>query len=107
MLGRDHIALEMGYGFPGSRFSRMAAPPDLTHEHGALYRGNAKVGHALFVGALAKSSLGFLFDEECRQLILYHFKDQAEVLAGQLVVFSHLVSHGSEGTTASHLKALL
>ncbi len=65
----------MRQGFSDSRFNSLAIPLYLAHEHGALNRGNAKVGHALFVGLLGKSALSFLFDEECGQLILYNFED--------------------------------
>src|SRR5260370_23635573 len=97
----------MRQGFTDRRFNSLAISLYFAHEHGALNRGNAKVGHSLFVGLLGEPSFGFLFDEECGQLILYNFEDQAEVLTGQFVIFGHFVPHGSEGTTTSHLKALL
>jgi hypothetical protein len=106
-LGRDHIALEMRQRFSDRCFNSVAIPIYFANEHSALNRGDAKIGHSLFVGLLGKPSLGFFFDEERSEFILYNFEDQAEVLAGQFVVFGHFVSHGSKWSAASHLKTLL
>jgi hypothetical protein len=70
----------MSHSLGYDRFCGLAISFDLTQEHCALYRGNAKIGELFFVGSLGKSPRGFLFNEECRQLILYDFENKAEVL---------------------------
>jgi AcrR family transcriptional regulator len=42
---------------------------------------DTKVRYLFFVGITRESALGFLFDEECRQLVLYDLEDKAEILA--------------------------
>ena len=81
MFGLDQITLEVRYGFVDSRFNRVATPLYFAHQHGALYRGYAKVSHTLLADLPSEPSLRFLFDEECSKLVLHDLEDEADILA--------------------------
>ena len=78
--GTDQIAPEVRQSFLDGCFNGVAAPLYLAHEHGALYRSDAEVRHALRVGLLGKLSLRFLSQEEGRELAPDNFEDETEVL---------------------------
>jgi hypothetical protein len=97
----------MHQGFSDSDFDRLAIPFYFSHKQGALYRGDAKGCKVLLVGILREPPFGFLFDKECRQLILHDLEEKVEILADQSVIFSQLVAQGSKGTTTSHVESFL
>lgn len=80
MSGTGHIAFEVCQSLPNCRFDGLATPLYFAHKHRALYCGNTKISHTLLVGLPRESSLGFLSKEECSQLALHDFKDEADVL---------------------------
>src|SRR5205807_1413622 len=100
-----NLGLRAGVRFGG--FDGLAAPLHFSHQHCALDRREAEVGHAPRVGALGEPSPGFLLEEEGGELVPHHLEDQADVLANELVVSRHLVAQGSERAAARHLVALL
>jgi hypothetical protein len=70
------------------RFARgcldgLAAPFYLAHQHRTLDRGDAKIGHALGVGAFTEPALGLLLEEKCGQLVLDHLEDEADILPNE------------------------
>jgi hypothetical protein len=73
--------LQVRQGLPHGRFDSSAISLYLTQEHRPLYGGDTKIRHLFFIGIWVESALGFLFDEECRQLVLYDLEDKAEILA--------------------------
>jgi hypothetical protein len=60
------------------RFDSLAISLYLTEEHRSLYGGDTKVRYLFFVGITRESALRFLFDEECRELVLYDLEDKAD-----------------------------
>src|SRR5262249_54163351 len=101
------MALKGRQSLSDGRFDRLAIPLYLTHEHRALYCGDAKIRHLVLVGVLGESSFRFLFDEERGYLVLYNFEDKAEVPTNQLIVFCNFVANCSERTATSHAESPL
>src|SRR5262250_1375283 len=75
------IAFEVRQRFRHRCFGGLATPFYLAHQHGALYRRDAKVSHTLGVGLPGKASFRFLSDKKRCELVLDNLEDQAKVLA--------------------------
>ena len=86
---------------------RRTISSDFAHEHGALYGGDAKIGHRRCIGLFREASSAFLFHEEHCQLVLDDLEDQHQVLADQIVIFGDLIADRPKQTPSRHVESLL
>src|SRR5258708_26384903 len=98
---------EVAERFPDGCFNGPAVPLDPAYQHRALHRRDTEIRQGVLIGAGQNRAPGFLLDEKGSQLVLDHFKDEAEVLTDQLVILGDLIADGAERTAARHSEVLL
>src|SRR5215469_12455911 len=90
-----------------SRLNKPTAAFDLPHQHCSLHRGDAEVGEGVFIGVGSNRAPCLLPNEKRSQLAFDNLKDQAEILADELVILRDLVADCAERTSALHSESLL
>src|SRR5258708_33738192 len=85
-----YVLLEMQEGFSDSRFDRVSVPLYLAKKHRTLDSCNTKIGQPFFVGICRQFFLCLFPNEERSQFVFNDFKNQANILTNQLIIFGNL-----------------